>query len=735
MIMGITSNLQAKHIIGGDMYYVCNGNGTYTITMKVYRDCNSGGAQYDNPGYFQIYNGSTAFGNTIQAPPTNIVTIPPDNDPCYEVTNPPCVQSATYTFTTPNLPFSNQGYTIAYQRCCRNETINNIVAPGDAGATYRVEITGQAQQLCNDSPVFNDFPPIVICAGEYIDFDHSASDSDGDSLVYSFCSPLLGGGTEGSPNVPGNPNGPNGVQPIPPTGPPYNTVTFITPTYSSNAPMGGSPTVSIDPQTGIIDGVPTSLGQYVVGVCVREYRNGQFIGEIRRDFQFNVINCTPLVVADIEADSVIGDREFLIKTCGEFTVDIVNESYQQSNIFEYSWYFDFGDGTAFTSDQRDVTITFPALGTYEGIMALNPGTPCADSAKIFIQVVPDIEADFSFAYDTCIAGPVTFTDLSTTGAGSFLSWEWDFGDSNTSTLQHPQHDYQIPGELPATLTVTDINYCSDTKTIPVTYFPAPAVLIIQPDIFEGCVPQDVFYNNLSFPIDDTYDIVWDFGDGIGTSGEISPTYTYTEPGTYTITLDVTSPLGCYIGAEFPNFVTVRPAPIADFTFTPEQLTNFSTTAYFTDQSIDASGWLWTFSDFPAPVLEQNPIHTFQDTGYHEIQLVVRHESGCLDTATAIIEVIPLVTYHLPNAFTPNGDGKNEEFKGVGYFDGMTDFRMTIWNRWGELIFETNDPNESWNGKKKNQGRILQNGVYVVVVEYTEPRGQKIRLKGFATLVR
>ncbi len=280
----------------------------------------------------------------------------------------------------------------------------------------------------------------------------------------------------------------------------------------------------------------------------------------------------------------------------------------------------------------------------------------------------------------------------------------------------------------------DNNQCEGTKDIILPYYPAPALIVVEPDIFDGCAPQDVFYNNLSFPIDSTYIIEWDFGDG-NTSDEISPTHTYTEPGLYDISLTITSPIGCTISDFFPQFVRVKPGPNAEFTFSPQQLTNFNSTVQFTDLSEGAVGWMWTIGDFPAPILQQNPSYTFQDTGFHEVTLLVRHESGCVDSTTAIIEVIPLVTYHLPNAFTPNGDGKNEGFKGVGYLDGMTDFNMTIWNRWGELIFETNDPTEEWTGRKQNQGDILQNGVYVVLVQYTEPRGEKIRLKGFATLIR
>ena len=107
----------------------------------------------------------------------------------------------------------------------------------------------------------------------------------------------------------------------------------------------------------------------------------------------------------------------------------------------------------------------------------------------------------------------------------------------------------------------------------------------------------------------------------------------------------------------------------------------------------------------------------------------------LDTIIQIVDVIPEIRYFLPNAFTPNFDSVNDGFKGSGVLDGATNFRLTIWNRWGEMIFETGDPDEAWNGQRFNSGRDSPNGVYVVVVTFTGPRGEDYELTGFATLIR
>ncbi|MFK7808640.1 MAG: PKD domain-containing protein [Saprospiraceae bacterium] len=730
VILLLSSNVYSKHIIGGEVTYVCNGNGTYTFTMSVYRDCGSDGADFDAPAIVTVYQGTSGFAlveNLEVLIDGDVVRIPIDDNPCIEPIF-VCVEKAVYTFTI-SAPGPNQTFHVVYQRCCRNETINNLILPEEAGATFTMELTPEAVDVCNNSPVFNDFPPIVICAGEDIDFDHSATDPDGDQLVYSFCSPLLGGGTEGTPEDPGDPTSCVGVAPDPGCPPPYFPVNFIDPQYGPSIPMGTG--ITIDPVTGVITGIPTVLGQFVVGVCVEEYRNGQLLSVVRRDFQFNVTSCTPLVNAFIGATEIINDNEFVILSCGSNTVNFDNQSIQEQNIDTYEWEFELPSGPINPTEWEPV-IEFPDLGTYNGSLILNAGTPCGDTALIEVRILPDIEADFSFEYDTCVSAPVEFTDLSFTGSGVMTNWDWSFGDELTSTETNPEHLYMIPGNLPVELVVTDINGCKDSITQFIEYFPVPSLVVIEPSTFFGCEPLSVFFNNLSFPIDSTYDVIWDFGDGTSENA-ISPTHIYNE-GIYDVSIDITSPIGCETAVAFDSWVTALGSPIAGFDYTPKELNNFDNEANFIDQSQEAVAWRWFFDDEGTSIL-QNPSFVFPDTGIQVVQQVVFHESGCTDTAEVRLDIIPEIRYFLPNAFTPNFDALNDVFKGTGIFGGITNFQMTIWNRWGERIFETNDPDQGWNGRKNNVGVMSQQGVYVYVVNFTGPRGEPYNFKGFATLVQ
>lgn len=731
---------QARHIIGGEITYECLGDGLYEFTMFVYRDCSSDGAPYDMPAHISIFrqngNAYVSVDQLMVDITGGIQTIPAPSDPCLLTPPNVCVQEAKYVFQA-NLPLITGSYHIVYQRCCRNNTISNIVNPEDAGATYTIELTEEAQAECNNSPVFNDFPPIVICANSPLFFDHSATDPDGDQLVYEFCAPILGGGPlGGSLEHPGDPNACDGVQPIFPCEPPFDPVAFVLPTYSALNPMGGDPQVSINANTGEITGIPNTLGQFVVGVCVSEYRDGVLLSQVRRDFQFNVTSCEPTVDARIEFDEIINEQEFVINSCGNNTITFGNNSVQQQFIDEVFWNFNIA-GTVETFTEWEPTITFPDLGTYQGQLILNPGTDCGDTAFINVNVYPEIEADFSFSFDTCIAGPITFTDMSFSGEGpnaiTDWLWEFDLGQQGTSDEQNPVYMLNSPGNIPVSLTVTDVNECEDTETQNVPWFPVPPILLIEPSTFNGCAPQTVFFDNLSVPIDSTYDIVWNFGDGT-TSGEVSPTHVYNEPGIYDISLQVTSPIGCFVEDAWENWITVRPSPIADFVFDPEEVSSFDPTVNFTDLSFEPSFWFWDF-DGDGFSNEQNPVFTFPDTGQQVVTLIVTHESGCMDTLVQLIDVIPRVTYFMPNAFTPNSDAVNDFFIGNGIIEGMENFRMTIWNRWGEKIYETSDPRSGWNGRKNNNGRLSPNGVYVYVVTYTGPRKNNFRLKGYATLIR
>jgi len=728
-----------KHIIGGMVTYECLGNGEYQFTMTIYRDCSDPtGADFDNPAQIAIYQGNDNLqGDQIHLETVfyeNFESIQPDVDnPCLIIPPDVCVEKAEYIFnyTFDDWP-STESYHIAYQRCCRNNNITNIVMPEDVGATFTVEVTPFAQAECSNSPVFNEFPPIVVCAGLPLEVDHSATDPDGDQIIYSLCAGLVGGSNGfGGGDC-------EGVIPSPPCPPIFGTnlyeeVSYVSPFTALN-PMGGSPGLAIDAFTGQLTGTPDLQGQYVVGICASEFQNGQLLSVVRREFQFNVVNCDPTVVADVEADtSLVNSQDYVLLTCAENDIFIENLSYQEQFIDTYYWEFDI-NGTITQFTDWDLDETFPGPGIFEGILALNPGDECGDTATIYIEIFPEIEADFGFDYDTCVAGPVFFSDSSMLSQSTIDSWFWQFNEVDTSDEQNPVFTYFEPGEYPVALEITDSNGCKDTSIQIVNYNPVPALILISPNDQVICTPNEVTFNNLTTPINDEYELFWEFGDG-GTDTLLSPTHLYTEPGVYSVFLEITSPVGCTTDTTFENLVEVQPPPRADFYWLPDTaITNLNPDVTFIEDSEWSVAWNWSVQGNPIGIGAKIE-HMLQDTGWNEVTLVVTHPEGCQDTITKMVDLVPVNTYFMPNAFTPNEDTTNNLFYGKGFTFGATNYLMKIYNRWGEVIFETTDFEQGWNGWDATTRQLAPNGVYTYTVNFLGPRGKIWDLKGYTTLVK
>ncbi len=737
--------MDAAHIIGGDVSYACLGNDDYEITIRVYRDCQSMGAAFDGMPqatnmHVTIYNGddSNPFVDPIELDPPVIENVDPSlGNPCIEVPDDVCVETGTYTFTV-NLPESPDSYFVVYQRCCRNGTIDNIIDPGSQGATYYVEITGLAQSECNNSPVFNNFPPPVICVGEELNYDHSAFDVEGDQLIYSFCSPILGGGTDGA-TTPGDADSFTGVAPNPDAPPPYVDIPYVLPTYSAINPLGGSPPIVINPTTGLISGVPTTLGQFVVGICVSEYRNGQLLSRIQRDFQFNVETCEIFVDADIQGiDFDPAINSLVYNSCGDSTINFVNLSTDEQYIDTYQWRFNIDNDSVLALNQQNVDVTFPGPGEYSGTMVLNPGEECSDSLDFEVNIQPPLTPDFSFNYDSCVAGPVDFTDVSALASIyplNIQTWEWDFGDDQIGFNPAIRHTYEEAGVYPVSLTITDDLGCEASFVDSVVWYPSPPVIVIKPSEESGCAPLQVSFENLSAPVDSTYTVLWDFG-AAGFGEGLNPTTVFTEEGNYDIFIEITSPIGCYTDTLFTERIKVDTFPEAAFSFNPVSSTNFNPTIDFIDESERVGHWQWTFGEYDFETYEQNPSYTFQDTGKHEVELLITHYNqwNCYDTAYAVIDIVPEIRFFMPNAFTPNNDGKNEVFKPGGYLVGINNFNMQIWNRWGNIVFTSSNPENGWDGMTEN-GKPAMPGVYVYNITFNGPRGKPYQFEGFSTLIR
>src|SRR5690606_29208409 len=332
-------------------------------------------------------------------------------------------------------------------------------------------------------PGFNDFPPVVLCANEPLSFDHSATDAENDQVVYEFCTPLASGGQQNTTNC-------QGVVPNPANClPPYRTVNFLLPGFSFSKPMGGNPVVSIDPVSGVISGIPQIAGQFVVGVCIKEYRNGVLLTSTQRDFQFNVQHCGRVVTPKIETSFVENDT-FIFKSCAPETITFNNLSLGGTNINSYDWEFLLEDELA-TFTTKNVQVNFPERKTYYGKLILNKRVGCKDSAIVKVQIFPEIIADFDFQYDTCYAGPVQFVNHSYSDAGEIMLYHWQVDSISESDEEDPSVVFDKTDIHHVFLEVADKNACRDTFEKIINWQTVPSLIILEPDVREGCAPATI----------------------------------------------------------------------------------------------------------------------------------------------------------------------------------------------------------------------------------------------------
>ncbi|NQX96923.1 MAG: PKD domain-containing protein [Flavobacteriales bacterium] len=684
----LVNTAKATHIVGGELNYLYLGNNDYQITLTVYRDCVNGNPaaifsdSIASIGIFNMNNiliQSLIMRHSIPDTLPNLINSPcviPPTNVCYDV--------VTYVDTI-NLPPISGGYQIAYQRCCRNMTILNIINPLATGATYYATIPDTSIEVINSNPIFNNWPPPFICSSLPFSFDHSASDPDGDSLYYELFQPFHGA----NQTVP---------MPQPPNNPPYPLVLWNAP-YNTLDMLGGSIPLSIDPNTGLLTATPGPLGQFVVGMKVSEYRNGVFLSETKRDFQFNVVPCVNITVAALVAPNF---------SCESFTASFVNNS---SGAGTYLW--DFGDGTT-TSDTSSLftpSYTYPDTGTYTvtliAFSVLNPA--CNDTAYGTVTILPEFIQNMNFTNEPCTQDIIFNSNTSLDSTGNVI-FDWNFGNGlGNSNNQNPSYTYPDTG----TYTVTLISYspqnpgCNDTGTVTVTVFPEFILSSSLTDI--PCSADVSFFGNSSF--DGLYPVnyFWDFGVSsvlTDTSNLSNPNYSYLSPGTYNpILIAYTDSPACGDTTQlqitiYPNFSLSHNIQNIKCSYGVEFVASSSL------DEIVVTNYSWDFGDGNTST-SSSENHTYPGRGSYNVSLSITTANGCTDSYTTTIEKLALAEVFVPNAFTPNGDRENDVLFVRG---GIDEISFKIYNRWGELIFETNDQSIGWDGTYN--GSPVDPGVFV-----------------------
>lgn len=609
---------EATHIVGGEIYYEDQGDGVYEITLIVYRDCgpaNTNETYFDDLANIGVFQDGILFDN-IQVDLFDAVIneLPVElENPCFVLPPEVCVEQATYQ-TTVTLPPHPTGYTLTYQRCCRNPTIVNLVAPDDTGATFTTQIPGTNLVETNSNPQFDNFPPVALCANAEFFFDHGATDADGDSLVYTFCSPMLGG----TPDAP---------MPAPPTPPPYLPVQWGA-GFSATYPITSDPAFDIDPQTGEITGTPTQPGQFVIGICVAEYRDGVLLSATNRDFQFNVTMCDPTIIASIPEQE---------QFCDGLTFQFTQESVNATDFF---WDFGEFDNDSDTSTDPSPEYTYSDTGVYMVTLIANPGWSCADTTETEYAAYPLI-SPFIFQSDFfCEDGNGVYGFEAQGEFDEDATFLWSFGDGASPAVSVQQNPsgvtFDATEEINITLTVSD-NGCD--VVVQESYEVPPAV--------EAAItPQESFCSGLTFQFEqesvNATEFQWHFGlpgnEDISTA--VSPQFTYPDTGSYEVMLIASAPGACPDTAFAPVDIYWLLDPYFE---APDPQCfdghSFTFTAEGTQESTAVYSWTFGDEDDAATSATPNPSGiTFDAPGIYDVTLEIA-ANGCIDSYTAPVEVI------------------------------------------------------------------------------------------------
>jgi gliding motility-associated-like protein len=405
------------------------------------------------------------------------------------------------------------------------------------------------------------------------------------------------------------------------------------------------------------------------------------------------------------------------------------------NAKSYLWNFGDGGGDSATTSYR-VTHTYGRVGPYRVRLIAIDSASCnvADTAYVDIFARNDMAllSFLSTKLSPCQSLSYQFDNTSVPPAGKpFLpnSFTWDFGDNNRQVGGNPvTHAYLSPGTYIVQLILNDTNYCNNPDSTQKTLRVSPLVKASFQTPALGCAPYQAYFNNTSLAGQQFF---WTFGDN-NSSTDMNPTNLYTDTGVYTVKLVVIDSGTCNIIDSATQVITVHSKPTAAFTVQPVPPQPNIPNVFFNNSS-NAVRYKWLFGDGDS-VLKNNQdttIHQYQSTSTFQACLIAFNEFDCTDTVCHPVDVLINPLLDVPNAFTPGRFGQNSIIYVHGF--GISSMIWRIYNRWGQVVFESNNPNMGWDGSSKGVQQPMD--VYTYTLEASFEDGTKTTRKGDITLLR
>lgn len=364
-----------------------------------------------------------------------------------------------------------------------------------------------------------------------------------------------------------------------------------------------------------------------------------------------------------------------------------------------------------------VTQVNPSANTYYPVQAESDLGCWSNRDSIYVMMNPVLSAVMSPEAFTCPGYEDSISVLASGGVGAPYTITWSTGQTDVGT-ESTLNDSPL---ITTTYTVTIADVC---ETTPVTIsgiinaFPVP-VPLIGVDAATKCEPAVFTLFNATDSLM-SQNTIWRISNGDEFIDVDSLNTSSMMNGTYDVQLIVTSPEGCIDSTTFLNYLTVMQTPVADFKWSPDPITMFNTQVLFTQYSLYANTYEWSFpgaSPNSSTNDDQTVLYPDGQTGTYYVTLIATSYLGCTDTITKTVVILPEVIIYAPNTFTPDGDEFNQTWR--IYIEGIDefDFDLQIFNRWGEVIWESHDVNAAWDGTYN--GEPVPQGAYTWIIRTKE----------------
>jgi len=357
---------------------------------------------------------------------------------------------------------------------------------------------------------------------------------------------------------------------------------------------------------------------------------------------------------------------------------------------------------------------------------------CTASTSVTVYVSPPIVVSLIANTDSvCPGEPVVLTPVITGGVGP----PYMIINQDGTVVTPPIYVYpETSGYY--SIYVEDACGTHDTGYVYIHVYPLPPAGALA-DSLAGCQPFTVHFNEV-YP-DSGCTFVWNFGDNENLSLAHTPVHVFSTSGVFTLTLPVTSQCGCKSIVQYSDLITVYPKPNAQFTWVPEFASVIKPIVTFNNMTTGGSSYIWTFGDGDSSSIV-NPVHHFPDAGSWDVQLIAISNMGCKDTVMYPVIIQDEWTFYAPSAFSPDFDEHNDFFFAVAHGIKETGFYLAVYDRWGEVIWDTDkyseltEKSDTWDGRAKNHA-IVKVGTYTWYAKFKDFKDNDHEKAGAVTVIR